>query len=83
MAGNLVSGSRKTAKPKREYLYKYRVNGKLKSSHFNSVSDKAALRYCGFKPNGERMTGGGLLANKLPKGAKIVHVSATGKRAKK
>ena len=83
MTGNLVQGARKTAKPKREYLYKYRAGGKLKSGNFNSVNDKAALRYCGFKPNGERMTNGGLLANRLPKGAKIVHVSATGKRAKK
>lgn len=83
MAGNLVGTTRKTSAPKREYLYKYRAGGKLKSGHFNSVSNKAALRYCGFNEKGERMTNGGLLANKLPKGAKIVHVSATGKRAKK
>lgn len=83
MTGNLVQGAKKTAAPKREYLYKYRAGGKLKSGNFNSVSNKAALRYCGFNEQGERMQNGGLLANKLPKGAKIVHVSATGKRAKK
>ncbi len=83
MAGNLVKASKKkNPTTKRQYLVKYRVGGRLKSMHFNSVNDKAALRYCGFNANGEACKGG-LLKNKLPRGAKIVHVSATGKRVKK
>lgn len=83
MAANLVKGSKKINRPKKEYAYKYRVNGKLKSGTFNSVGDKAALRYCGFNAQGEPMKGGGLLKNKLPRGANIVHVSSTGRPAKK
>ena len=83
MAGNLVKTSKKNPTPKKEYVYKYRANGKLKNGTFNLVSDKAALRYCGFGANGEPMKNGGLLKNRLPRGAKIVHVSATGRHAKK
>lgn len=78
---NLIQG-RQSNPVKKVYRYRYRVNGKTKSGEFNSVSNKAALRYCGCSAKGEPMAGG-LLKNKLPKGAKITFLEPTGKRAKK
>ena len=82
MAGNLLA-TKKTTKPKTIFKYRYRASGKTKTGEFNSVGNKAALRYCGFNDKGEPMKGGGLLKNKLPRGAKITHLENTGKRAKK
>lgn len=83
MAGNLIAGKQKNTAAKKVYRYRYRVGGRSKTGEFNSVSNKAALRYCGFNDKGEQMAGGGLLKNKLPKGAKITHLEATGRAAKK
>ena len=77
---NLIAGNKN--KSKKIYKYRYSAGRKRGSGEFNSVSNKAALRYCGFNEKGEA-TSGGLLLNKLPKGAKITHLSATGKRPKK
>lgn len=79
---NLIQGKSGNA-AKKVYKYRYRANGKTKSGEFNSVSNKAALRYCGFNTKGEPMKNPGLLANRLPRGAKITHLEATGRRAKK
>jgi len=83
MAGNLLAGKGKSNAPKKVYKYRYRVGGRSKTGEFNSVSNKAALRYCGFNAKGEPLAGGGLLKNRLPKGAKIVHLEPTGRAAKK
>lgn len=83
MASNLIKGKSNPAAAKKVYKYRYRANGKTKTGEFNSVSNKAALRYCGFKENGEAMKGGGLLKNKLPRGARITSLEPTGRRAKK
>lgn len=83
MAKNLVGKTSKPAKPKKVYKYRYRANGKTKTGEFNSVSNTAALRYCGFNAKGEPMAGGGLLKNKLPKGARITSLEPTGRKAKK
>jgi hypothetical protein len=51
---------------------------------FNAQSDTAALRYAGFNAKGETINpAGGLLGNRLPKGAKITGIFPTGKAAKK
>lgn len=83
MAGNLIAGKGKKAGAKKIFKYRYRVAGGTKSGEFNSVSNKAALRYCGFNDKGEALKGGGLLQNRLPKGAKVFHLEATGRAAKK
>lgn len=83
MAKNLVKQKSNPAKPKKVYKYRYRANGKTRTGEFNSVGDTAALRYCGFNAKGESMKGGGLLKNKLPKGARITSLEPTGRRAKK
>lgn len=83
MAGNLIDSKRAKNAPKHVYKYRYRANGKTKTGEFGSVSNKAALRYCGFNANGEPMQGGGLLKNRLPNGARITHLEKTGKRVKK
>ena len=80
--GNLVKGNRTNA-PKKVYKYRYVAGGKRGSGEFNSVSNKAALRYCGFNDKGEKLSGGGLLLNKLPNGARITFLEPTGKRSKK
>jgi len=79
---NLIKGKGGNA-AKKVYKYRYRANGKTRSGEFNSVSNKAALRYCGFDEKGGSLKSGGLLLNRLPKGANITHLEATGKRAKK
>ena len=68
---------------KKIYQYRYVRGKKRGKGEFNSVSNKAALRYCGFNEKGEPMKGGGLLANKLGKGARITHLEATGRKAAK
>lgn len=85
MAGKnlLASKAKNRNAPKTVFKYRYRVGGKSKTGEFNSVSNKAALRYCGFNAKGEAMKGGGLLKNKLPRGAKITHLESTGRKAKK
>lgn len=79
---NLISGDGGSAR-KKVYKYRYTAGRKRGSGEFNSVSNKAALRYCGFNEKGEAGAGGGLLANKLPNGARITHLEATGRMAKK
>lgn len=79
---NLIQGGRANA-PKKVYKYRYIAGKKRGSGEFNSVSNKAALRYCGFDKDGNAMKGGGLLKNKLPNGARITFLEPTGKRAKK
>lgn len=83
MTGNLIAGKGKSGAAKKIFKYRFRVGGRSKTGEFNSVSNKAALRYCGFNAKGETLAGGGLLKNRLPKGAKIVHLEATGRVAKK
>ena len=80
--GNLIKG-KKTNPAKKVYKYRYTVRGRSKTGEFNSVNDKAALRYCGFNAKGEPLKGGGLLLNRLPKGARITALEPTGRRAKK
>jgi len=82
MAGNLLAKG-KSNKPKTIFKYRYRAGGKTKTGEFNSVSNTAALRYCGFDKDGKPMSNGGLLKNRLPRGAKITALENTGKRAKK
>ena len=79
---NLIKKGGGNAK-KKIYKYRYVAGRKKGSGEFNSVSNKAALRYCGFNDKGEPMNGGGLLGNKLPKGARITQLVPTGKAAKK
>lgn len=79
---NLIKGKNGTA-TKKIYKYRYVAGRKRGSGTFNSVSNKAALRYCGFTAKGEAMKGGGLLSNRLPKGARITSLEPTGKAAKK
>ncbi len=79
---NLIKG--KGSNPaKKIYKYRYVAGRKRGSGEFNSVSNKAALRYCGFNAKGEAMQGGGLLSNRLPKGARITSLEPTGRAAKK
>ena len=84
MAGrqNLINAGKNAAK-KKVFKYRYVAGRKRGNGEFNSVSNKAALRYCGFKENGEPMANGGLLANRLPTGARITALYPTGKAAKK
>ncbi len=77
---NLIKGKNPS---KKIYKYRYAAGGKRGSGEFNSVSNKAALRYCGFNEKGEAMKNGGLLASRLPKGARITHLVPTGRTAKK
>lgn len=79
---NLIKNGN-TARKKKVYRYRYVVGRKRGSGEFNSVSNKAALRYCGFNEQGEPMKNGGLLANRLPNGARITALYPTGKAAKK
>lgn len=79
---NLIKGKNPCAK-KKTYKYRYVQGRKRGTGEFNSVSNKAALRYCGFNHQGEPMKGGGLLANKLGSGARITHLVPTGRMAKK
>ena len=79
---NLIKGS-KTAGKKKLFKYRYAAGKKRGTGEFNSVSNKAALRYCGFNDKGEPMKGGGLLKSKLPNGARITALYPTGKAAKK
>ena len=79
---NLIKGGKNPCN-KKIYNYKYVAGRKRGAGTFNSVSNKAALRYCGFNEKGEAMKGGGLLVNKLPKGARITNLTPTGKAAKK
>ena len=79
---NLIGGNSGNAK-KKLYKYRYTAGRKRGKGEFNSVSNKAALRYCGFNDKGEAMSGGGLLVNRLPNGARITHLEATGRTAKK
>lgn len=84
MAKNVLIGKRKSSNAQKTvFKYRYRVGGKTKTGEFNSVSNKAALRYCGFNAQGEAMKGGGLLTNKLPRGAEITFLEGTGRKAKK
>jgi len=78
---NLIAGNKN--KNKKVYKYRYSAGRKRGTGEFNSVSNKAALRYCGFNEKGESLASGGLLLSRLPDGAKITHLSATGKRPKK
>lgn len=77
---NLIKGKNPS---KKIYKYRYVAGRKRGSGEFNSVSNKAALRYCGFNEKGEAMKNGGLLANRLPKGARITDLVPTGRTAKK
>ena len=79
---NLIKNS-KTAGKKKVFKYNYVAGRKRGSGEFNSVSNQAALRYCGFDAKGEPMKNGGLLARRLPKGARITGLFPTGKAAKK
>ncbi len=79
---NLIKGNKNAGK-KKVFQYRYVAGKKRGSGEFNSVSNKAALRYCGFNDKGESMKSGGLLANRLPKGARITALYPTGKAAKK
>jgi hypothetical protein len=79
---NLIQGNKNNAK-KKVYNYRYSAGRKRGSGEFNSVSNKAALRYCGFNEKGEPMKNGGLIQNRLPKGARITHLVPTGRAAKK
>lgn len=79
---NLINSKNPCGK-KKIYSYRYVKGRKRGSGEFNSVSNKAALRYCGFNEKGEPMNGGGLLVNKLGKGARITHLVPTGRTAKK
>ena len=80
---NLIQKKRPPAGKKKIYQYKYSAGRKRGSGEFNSVSNKAALRYCGFNAKGEALPGGGLLKNRLPKGARITALAPTGRAAKK
>ena len=79
---NLIKG-KKSNPNKKIYNYRYAAGRKRGSGEFNSVSNKAALRYCGFSEKGEPLKSGGLILNRLPKGARITHLVPTGKAAKK
>jgi len=79
---NLIKGKNSSGK-KKIYKYRYSAGRKRGSGEFNSVSNKAALRYCGFNDKGESLNSGGLLLNRLPKGARITQLVPTGKAAKK
>lgn len=79
---NLIQG-KKTNQAKKVYKYRYAAGRKKGSGEFNSVSNKAALRYCGFNEKGEALSGGGLLKSRLPTGAHITHLENTGRKAKK
>ena len=79
---NLIKNGKNAGK-KKVFKYRYVAGRKRGSGEFNSVSNKAALRYCGFNDKGEPMKNGGLLANRLPKGARITALFPTGKAAKK
>ncbi len=79
---NLIKGKNSGGK-KKIYKYRYTSGRKRGSGEFNSVSNKAALRYCGFNEKGEALKGGGLLLRRLPKGARITALTPTGKAAKK
>lgn len=78
---NLIKG--KNNPHKKIYKYRYAAGKKRGSGEFNSVSNQAALRYCGFNDKGEAMKNPGLLASRLPKSARITHLEATGRSAKK
>lgn len=79
---NLINSKNPCGK-KKIYKYRYTAGKKRGSGEFNSVSNKAALRYCGFNEKGEALAGGGLLKNRLPKGARITNLQPTGRAAKK
>lgn len=66
MAKELIKRPR--AARKKTYRYRYKVNGRTVAGTFQAVSDAAALKYCG-----------GLLKNKLPKGADVYSCRAVGK----
>ena len=78
---NLITG-KKTGN-KKVYKYRYVAGQKRGSGEFNSVSNKAALRYCGFNEKGEPLKNDGLIKTRLPSGARITHLMPTGKAAKK
>lgn len=79
---NLIKGAT-GAGNKKIYKYRYVAGRKRGAGEFNSVSNKAALRYCGFNEKGETLKNGGLIKNRLPNGARITHLVPTGKAAKK
>ena len=79
---NLIRDKNAAGK-KKVFKYRYVAGQKRGTGEFNSVSNKAALRYCGFNEQGEPMQNGGLLANRLPKGARITGLFPTGTAAKK
>ncbi|KKN49743.1 hypothetical protein LCGC14_0639930 [marine sediment metagenome] len=79
---NLIKG-KKTNANKKIFSYRYSAGRKRGSGEFNSVSNKAALRYCGFNEKGEALKGGGLILSRLPNGARITHLVPTGRAAKK
>ncbi len=79
---NLIKNGNNAGK-KKVFQYRYVAGRKRGSGEFNSVSNQAALRYCGFNAKGEPMKNGGLLKNRLPNNARITALLPTGKAAKK